>query len=55
MRGRPAHDLALEAESGVLSMTLGNDGKPAIPGVPVADMVAGLAGPVRRADGAAAA
>ena len=54
-RGRPAHDLALEAESGVLSMTLGNDGKPAMPGIPAADVLAGLARPVRRADGAAAA
>ena len=43
-RGRPAHDLALEAESGLLSMTLGNDGKPAMPGIPVADLLAGLQG-----------
>jgi crotonobetainyl-CoA:carnitine CoA-transferase CaiB-like acyl-CoA transferase len=43
-RGRPAHDLALEAESGLLSMTLGNDGKPAMPGIPVADVLAGLQG-----------
>jgi crotonobetainyl-CoA:carnitine CoA-transferase CaiB-like acyl-CoA transferase len=43
-RGRPAHDLALEAESGLLSMTLGGDGKPALPGIPVADVVAGLQG-----------
>jgi crotonobetainyl-CoA:carnitine CoA-transferase CaiB-like acyl-CoA transferase len=43
-RGRPAHDLALEAESGLLSMTLGGDGKPAMPGVPVADLLAGLHG-----------
>ncbi len=43
-RGRPAHDLALEAESGLLSMTLGSDGKPALPGIPVADVVAGLQG-----------
>ena len=43
-RGRPAHDLALEAESGLLGMTLGSDGKPAMPGIPVADMLAGLQG-----------
>ena len=43
-RSRPAHDLALQAESGLLSMTLGGDGKPAIPGVPVADVLAGLQG-----------
>jgi crotonobetainyl-CoA:carnitine CoA-transferase CaiB-like acyl-CoA transferase len=42
--GRPAHDLAVEAVSGMLSMTLGSDGSPAIPGIPVADIVAGLQG-----------
>jgi crotonobetainyl-CoA:carnitine CoA-transferase CaiB-like acyl-CoA transferase len=44
LRGRPAHDLALEAESGLLSITLGNDGKPAMPGIPAADVLAGLQG-----------
>jgi crotonobetainyl-CoA:carnitine CoA-transferase CaiB-like acyl-CoA transferase len=43
-RGRPAHDLALEAESGLLGMTLGSDGKPAMPGIPAADVLAGLQG-----------
>src|ERR671914_2158236 len=43
-RDRPAHDLAVEALSGVLSMTLGADGKPTIPGVPVADLFASLQG-----------
>jgi crotonobetainyl-CoA:carnitine CoA-transferase CaiB-like acyl-CoA transferase len=43
-RDRPAHDLALEAESGALGMTLGADGKPAIPGIPIADVAAGLQG-----------
>lgn len=42
--GRVAHDLALEAMTGVLSLTLGDDGRPAIPGVPVADLVSGLHG-----------
>ena len=52
--GRAAHDLALEAMTGVLSLTLGDDGRPAIPGIPVADLVSGLHGSGRRADGAAA-
>jgi crotonobetainyl-CoA:carnitine CoA-transferase CaiB-like acyl-CoA transferase len=37
-------DLALQAETGLLSVTLGSDGKPAMPGIPVADVVAGLQG-----------
>jgi crotonobetainyl-CoA:carnitine CoA-transferase CaiB-like acyl-CoA transferase len=41
---RPAHDLALEALTGVLSLTLGDDGRPAIPGIPVADVVSALQG-----------
>jgi crotonobetainyl-CoA:carnitine CoA-transferase CaiB-like acyl-CoA transferase len=41
---RPAHDLALEAESGLVSITLGEDGKPALPGMPVADVLAGMQG-----------
>ena len=43
-RARPAHDLAVEALSGMLSVTLGNDGEPVIPGIPVADIVAALQG-----------
>jgi len=43
-RDRPAHDLAIEALTGVLSMTLGDDGRPALPGVPMADITAGLQG-----------
>lgn len=43
-RDRPAHDLALQAMSGVLSVTLGSDDAPAIPGVPAADIVSGLQG-----------
>jgi len=42
--GRAAHDLALEAMTGALSLTLGDDGRPAIPGLPVADLVSGLHG-----------
>jgi crotonobetainyl-CoA:carnitine CoA-transferase CaiB-like acyl-CoA transferase len=43
-RDRPAHDLATEALTGALSLTLGDDGKPAIPGIPVADLLSGLNG-----------
>ena len=42
--GRPAHDMALEALSGALSINLGDDGRPAIPGIPVADYLSGLNG-----------
>jgi crotonobetainyl-CoA:carnitine CoA-transferase CaiB-like acyl-CoA transferase len=44
LRQRPAHDLAVEALSGVLSVTLGEDGRPAIPGLPLADLLAALQG-----------
>lgn len=43
-RDRPAHDLAIEAVGGLLSMTLGDDGRPAIPGIPSADIAAALHG-----------
>ncbi|HZQ75628.1 MAG TPA: CoA transferase [Burkholderiales bacterium] len=43
-RDRPAHDLAVEALAGTLSMTLGGDGKPTIPGLPLADLLASLQG-----------
>ncbi|MEC9344964.1 MAG: CaiB/BaiF CoA-transferase family protein [Pseudomonadota bacterium] len=44
---RPAHDLATEALAGVLSVNIGQDGKPTIPGIANADMLTtmlGLAG-----------
>lgn len=41
-RDKPAHDLAMEAMAGLLSVTLGQDGKPAMPGVPVADLAGSL-------------
>jgi crotonobetainyl-CoA:carnitine CoA-transferase CaiB-like acyl-CoA transferase len=41
---RPAHDLALEAVTGVLGLTLGDDGRPAIPGIPIADHLSALQG-----------
>jgi crotonobetainyl-CoA:carnitine CoA-transferase CaiB-like acyl-CoA transferase len=43
-RDRPAHDLAVEALSGVLGITVGQDEAPAIPGIPAADIIAGLQG-----------
>jgi crotonobetainyl-CoA:carnitine CoA-transferase CaiB-like acyl-CoA transferase len=43
-RDRPAHDLAVEALTGVLGMTLGDDGRPALPAIPMADITAGLQG-----------
>ena len=41
---RPAHDLALEAMSGVLSMMLDQNGKPVIPAIPIADQLSALQG-----------
>ena len=41
-RDIPAHDLATEAYAGLVSLNLGNDGEPAMPHVPVADMAASL-------------
>jgi crotonobetainyl-CoA:carnitine CoA-transferase CaiB-like acyl-CoA transferase len=43
-RDLASHDLAIEAIAGVLSITRGRDGAPAIPGMPAADMLATLAG-----------
>ena len=39
---RPAHDLATEAIAGALSITLGPDGNPAIPGIAAADMLSSM-------------
>jgi crotonobetainyl-CoA:carnitine CoA-transferase CaiB-like acyl-CoA transferase len=44
LRDRPAHDLAVESLSGVVSLNLGQDGKPAIPALPVADLLCALQG-----------
>ena len=38
----PAHDLAVQAEAGLVSVNLGADGQPAMPGLPAADMAASL-------------
>jgi len=43
-RNRPAHDLAIQSIAGIMSITLGADGAPAIPGVPAADVFAALQG-----------
>lgn len=40
--GRPAHDLAMQADAGVVSLNLGVDGHPAQPHMPVADMAGSL-------------
>lgn len=42
MAHHPAHDLATQALSGFLSVNDGPDGTPVVPGVPAADMAAGL-------------
>ena len=39
---RPAHDLAIQALSGTLSLNLGTDGAPANPGMPVADVTGSM-------------
>jgi crotonobetainyl-CoA:carnitine CoA-transferase CaiB-like acyl-CoA transferase len=38
----PAHDLSIQADSGALAINLGQDGKPAQPAMPVADMAGSL-------------
>ena len=42
MAHHPAHDLAVQAEAGLVSVNLGADGQPAMPGLPAADMAASL-------------
>lgn len=41
-RLQPAHDLSIQADSGLVSVNEGMDGQPASPGVPCADMAASL-------------
>jgi crotonobetainyl-CoA:carnitine CoA-transferase CaiB-like acyl-CoA transferase len=41
-RDRPAHDLAIEALAGVVSLNLGADGKPTNPHMPVADVTGSM-------------
>lgn len=38
----PAHDLSIQADSGLVSVNLGADGKPAMPAMPTADMAGSL-------------
>jgi crotonobetainyl-CoA:carnitine CoA-transferase CaiB-like acyl-CoA transferase len=42
-RGRPAHDLGIEAMAGVVSLNLGADGQPTHPHMPVADLAGSMA------------
>lgn len=42
MAKRPAHDVSIQAESGVVSLNCGPDGHPALPGIPAADMASSL-------------
>ncbi|MBT6387789.1 MAG: CoA transferase [Alphaproteobacteria bacterium] len=42
--GIPAHDLATEALAGILSVTQGQDGKPAMPGIAAADIISSMMG-----------
>jgi crotonobetainyl-CoA:carnitine CoA-transferase CaiB-like acyl-CoA transferase len=44
LRDRPAHDLAVESLAGAISLNLGQDGKPAIPALPLADLLCALQG-----------
>ncbi|WP_317928536.1 CoA transferase [Halioxenophilus sp. WMMB6] len=41
-RLKPAHDLSIQADSGLVAVNEGADGQPASPGVPCADMAASL-------------
>ena len=42
MAQRPAHDLSIQAESGLVSLNRGSDGRPALPNIPAADMAGSL-------------
>ena len=39
---RPAHDLAIQAMAGTLSLNLGSNGQPANPGLPAADVTGSM-------------
>jgi len=43
-RTRPAHDLAVEALTGTLTLTAGGGAKPSMPNLPYADLLSGLQG-----------
>jgi len=42
LAGRVAHDIGVEAQAGIASLTLGQDGKPTLPAIALADMSASL-------------
>lgn len=42
MAQRPAHDVSIQAESGLVSLNCGSDGKPTLPNIPAADMASSL-------------
>jgi crotonobetainyl-CoA:carnitine CoA-transferase CaiB-like acyl-CoA transferase len=42
MAQRPAHDVSIQAETGLVSLNRGSDGKPVLPNMPSADMVSSL-------------
>ncbi|MEZ5652009.1 MAG: CaiB/BaiF CoA-transferase family protein [Burkholderiaceae bacterium] len=42
LAGRVAHDIAVEAQAGVASLTIGQDGKPTLPAIAMADMAVSL-------------
>ncbi|MEO0462924.1 MAG: CaiB/BaiF CoA-transferase family protein [Pseudomonadota bacterium] len=44
LSGHPAHDMAVQALAGFLSVNDGPDGTPVVPGAPSADLAAGLTG-----------
>lgn len=39
---RPAHDIGMEALAGIVSLNLGQDGQPAMPHMPVADIIGSM-------------
>ncbi|HKZ98430.1 MAG TPA: CaiB/BaiF CoA-transferase family protein [Thermoplasmata archaeon] len=41
-RDWPGHDITFEAHSGILGVTGGADGRPVVPGVPIADLASGF-------------
>lgn len=42
MAQRPAHDVSIQAETGLVDLNRGNDGKPILPNMPSADMASSL-------------
>ena len=42
MAQRPAHDVSIQAESGLVSLNRGQDGRPTLPSMPTADLAGSL-------------